>query len=245
MTRVNLENNNIYSPTIKSGLRYGTALLAITANVVLTSGMPVVLGFDPGATTRTITMEAVPAASVGGDGLEHEIVHYGTGAGNLTILNPAGTQIGTVYPGGYAKVRVINGAWACYFVANQNQPSADQNDVVTYYTTLAGLVNTNVLALPIPYNFKLLSMGFRVRTPATTAAKLASLQARINGVACTGGLVALTSANATPTNTLVAGSAITALNTGTAGQTVEALVSAVTAFIEGDGQVEWQIQNTG
>lgn len=243
MTRTILSNNNIYSPTIKSGFRKGTALLAISANFTILGGMPVVLGFDPGSTTRTITMEAVPSPQ--NDGLEHDIVHYGVGTGNLTINNPAGTQIGTVYPGGYAKLRVINGAWACYFVANQAQPSVDQNDIVTYYTTLAGLANTNVLAIPIPYNFKLLSMGFRIRTPATTAAKLASLQARINGVACTGGLVALTSANATPTNTLVAGSTITALNTGTAGQTVEALVSSVTAFVEGDGQVEWNIQNTG
>ena len=37
--------------------------------------------------------------------------------------------------------------------------------------------------------------------------------------------------------------AITALNVGTAGQTVEAAVSSVTAFVEGDGHVEFGITN--
>lgn len=245
MTRVILENNMIYSPTIKTGFRKGTAIIAIAANITLVSGMPVVLGFDPGATTRTITMEAVPAASAGGDGLEHDIVHYGVGAGNLVINNPAGTQIGTIYPGGYAKLRVINGAWACYFVANQAQPGADQKDILTYYSTLAGLVNTNVLAIPIPYNFTLTSVGFRIRTPATTAAKLATLTAQVNGTPVTGGVISLTSANATPTNTLVAGTTITAGGSGLAGQTVGVAVSAVTAFVEGDGQVEFSVTNTG
>lgn len=245
MGRTILENNIIYSPTIKTGFRKGTAVLAISANQVLTAGMPVVLGYDPGATTRSITMEAVPVPSQGGDGLEHDIVHYGIGAGLLNILNPAGTQIGTVYPGGYAKLRVINGAWACYFVANQAQPGADQKDILTYYTTLAGLVSGNVLAVAVPYNFTLTAVGFRIRTPATTAAKLATLTAQVNGTPVTGGVISLTSANATPTNTLVAGTTITAGNSGLAGQTVGVAVSAVTAFAEGDGQVEFQVTNTG
>jgi hypothetical protein len=58
-------------------------------------------------------------------------------------------------------------------------------------------------------------------------------------------VVSLTSANCTPTGTLVAGTAITANNgTTTAGQTVEVAVSAVTAFVEGDGYVEFTIQPT-
>lgn len=240
--RSNLENNNAYSMTMKSGFRKGTAIQAISANVTLATGMPVVLGFDPGNTDRTITMEAVPAVSVGGDGLEHEIVHYGIGTGRLFINNPAAGQIGVIQPGGRALVAVINGAWACYPIANGAQPASQTKDVVTFYTTLAGLVNTQVLAVPIQYDFTLLSVGFRVRTPATTAAKLATLTARIAGTPVTGGIVSLTSANATPTNTLVAGTAITALNVGTAGQTVEAIVSAVTAFAEGDGNVEWIVQ---
>lgn len=242
MTRVNLESNLIYAPTFKSGFRKATSLLTITGNVTLVAGMPVVLGFDPTNTDRTITMEAVPAASIGGDGLEHDIVHFGTGTGRLIINNPAAAQIGVIYPGGRAILAVVNGAWACYPIANAAQPPAQGKDVVTYYTKLADLVNTNVLALPVQYDFTLLSIGFRVRTPATTAAKLATLTARINGTPVTGGVVSLTSANATPTNTLVAGTAITALNTGTAGQTIEAIVSAVTAFVEGDGNVEWVVQ---
>lgn len=108
---------------------------------------------------------------------------------------------------------------------------------------LAQLANSQVFKLPVPFAFTLTSIGFRVGKAVTTAAKLATATAQVNGVAVTGGVVSLTSANATPTGTLVAGTAITALNTGTAGQTIEAAISSVTAFAEGDGWFEFGVTN--
>lgn len=239
--RSNLDDNIITNPRVLRGLQFGTTLLAISADQTLVAGMPTVLGFDPGNTTRVITLEAVPAS----DGFRREIVHYGAGTGNLTIKNPAGTTIGTLYPGWFGIVSVINGAWAIAAVPSGLAPAqGNVKETISLYTKLADLVNTNVLAVAVPYNFTLVSVGFRVRTPATTAAKLATLTAQVNGVAVTGGVISLTSANATPTNTLVAGTAITAGNTGTATQTVGAAISAVTAFVEGDGYLEMVLNNT-
>lgn len=108
---------------------------------------------------------------------------------------------------------------------------------------LAGLANSQVRKLAIPHAFTLTSIGVRIGDPATTAAKAATLTAQIAGTPVTGGVVSLTSANATPAGALVAGTAITALNTGAAGDTVEAAVSSVTAFVEGSGHIELGITN--
>lgn len=108
-----------------------------------------------------------------------------------------------------------------------------------------GLANSQTRKVAIPTGFVVTAVGVRVGTPVTTGAKAATLTTQINGVACTGGVVSMTSANMTPTGALVAGTAITALNgTTTAGQTLEVAVSSVTAFVEGDGYVEFTIQPT-
>lgn len=96
----------------------------------------------------------------------------------------------------------------------------------------------------LPFAFTVLSALFRTAKPATTAAKAATLTVGVNGVAVTGGVIGLTSANQNTIGGSVAGSAITALNTGTAGQTLEVTASAVTAFVEGDGWVEFTVLNT-
>lgn len=108
---------------------------------------------------------------------------------------------------------------------------------------LAGLANAQTRKLAVPFPFLLVTAGFRVADPATTAAKLATLTTQISGVACTGGVIALTSANCTPSGALVAGTAITGLNAGASGATLEVAVSAVTAFVEGSGWVEFKIKH--
>src|SRR4051812_8193944 len=126
-----------------------------------------------------------------------------------------------------------------------SQGSIDSPEVVIIPLTLVSLVNAQVRKLLVPYAFVLSAVGFRVGSPATTAAKLATLTAQINGTAVTGGVVSLTSANCTPAGAAVAGTAITANNsTTTAGQTVEVAVSGVTAFVEGDGYVEFTVLPT-
>ncbi len=95
----------------------------------------------------------------------------------------------------------------------------------------------------VPFAFTVTAVSFRTAKAATTAAKAATLTAGINGTPVTGGVVGLTSANQNTIGGTVAGSAITAANTGTAGQTLEVTASAITAFVEGDGYVEFTVTN--
>lgn len=108
---------------------------------------------------------------------------------------------------------------------------------------LADIAASETYKLAVPFAFTVNSIGFRTGKPASTASKLATLTAQVNGTPVTGGVVALTTANQNATGTLTAGTAITALNIGTAGQTVEAATSSVTAFVEGDGYIEFNVTN--
>lgn len=84
---------------------------------------------------------------------------------------------------------------------------------------------------------RILSAQFMVTTAATTASKAATLTPKIATVATTGGVISLTSANCTPIGNEVDGTAITGANTFTAAQQISVDVSAVTAFVEGAGQI--------
>jgi hypothetical protein len=81
------------------------------------------------------------------------------------------------------------------------------------------------------------SIQVAVRKPVTTAAKSANITAQVGGISVTGGLIALTSANATPAGASVPGTAITAGGSFTAAQTIGVIISGVTTFVEGDGSV--------
>lgn len=142
--------------------------------------------------------------------------------------------------------RLIDGTDLNTLVGQINAALADVGSatVVIPVATLASLANAEVLDIPVAYPFKVTKAQFRVGVAATTAAKAATLTTRVNDVAVTGGVIALTSANCTPSGAVVAGSAITGANTGTAGQTVGVVVSAVTAFVEGSGQIEFTVVNT-
>ena len=95
--------------------------------------------------------------------------------------------------------------------------------------------------IALPYAFTLSSVLFRADVPITTGAKAATLQAGINGTPCTGGAIAVAGAYAT--GATQAGSAITALNVGAAGNTIDIVASAVTTFVEGTGHIEATIIN--
>jgi hypothetical protein len=112
--------------------------------------------------------------------------------------------------------------------------------VVTLGVQLSDLAAGN-FKVAMPNAFTLQSIGFRTAKPASTASKAVTLQAAINGVNCTGGVINLTTANQNTIGGFVAGTPITAGNVGTAGQTLEVNVSAVTAFVEGDGWVEFTV----
>lgn len=111
---------------------------------------------------------------------------------------------------------------------------------------MANLANSQVLKLAIPYAFRVDSVLYRVGDKAvSTASKLATASLQISGVAATGGVIALTSANCATSGGSVAGSAVTAGNTGAAGGTVEFAMSAVTAFAEGSGWFEITLSRLG
>lgn len=102
-------------------------------------------------------------------------------------------------------------------------------DVLTTYT--------------LGFAFKILSVDCRVVEAVTTAGDSASLNLEIGAVDVTGGVVALTSANATPLGAAIAGSAVTGTNTGTAADTISVEASSVTAFAEGAVVLLVRIQN--
>lgn len=73
-----------------------------------------------------------------------------------------------------------------------------------------------------------------VKQAATTAAKLATIQPTINGVAVTGGALALTSANCTPAGVILPAPLITGANAIAAASKIGFIASGVTAFVEGE-----------
>lgn len=106
-------------------------------------------------------------------------------------------------------------------------------------------IATGTFKIGMPTAFIVLSSLFRTIKPASTASKLATLTVGISGTGVTGGVMALTTANQNTIGGTVAASAITALNIGAAGATLEVTASAVTAFVEGDGQVEHTVAELG
>lgn len=98
---------------------------------------------------------------------------------------------------------------------------AGAGDVVTWTPDVPGSV---------------IGVEFAVTEPATTALKAVTLNLEIDGVDVTGGVIALTSANVLA-GASIAGTAITANNTFAAADAVVVEASAVTAFVEGEGDV--------
>lgn len=100
-----------------------------------------------------------------------------------------------------------------------------------------------VTGLVLGHKFKIITADFFVTKVVSTAAKAATLNLEIGTTDLTGGVIALTSANCTPLGAKVAGTSITANNTGSATDAISLEASGVTAFAEGDGFVRLTIQN--
>ncbi len=110
--------------------------------------------------------------------------------------------------------------------------------IITLPVELAALADGEVVANITPgFVGRILRVDFLVAKPATTAAKLSTLTPRIGTTALTGGVLALTSANMTPVGKVVNGTAITALNTFGAADTIDVQASSTTAFVEGSGAI--------
>lgn len=113
----------------------------------------------------------------------------------------------------------------------------DQADtILSFPINLASVGNGDVVTDFTPgFAGEIVSWKFVVTVPATTAAKTMALNLEINAIDVTGGVLTITSANATPIGNVVAATAITAANTFDANDTISIEASAVTAFVEGAG----------
>jgi hypothetical protein len=160
------------------------------------------------------------------EGASNFSVSYGASSATVTYLGstsiPAGTRV--VFQPSYAPVVGVQ--------------------LLPIHLNLADLANGDVLTNYTPgFAFKVLSVDFQVQKAVTTAAKAATLNLEIGTTNLTGGVVALTSANCTPAGAQVAGTAVTAANTGTATDTLSIEASSVTAFVEGTGVLLIKLQN--
>lgn len=116
--------------------------------------------------------------------------------------------------------------------------------VMDHPITLANVADGDVMTdLVINHAFKIIDLDFVVTTKVTTASKATTLNLAIGSTDLTGGAVALTSDNCTPIGAVIAGTAITANNTGAAGDKLSIKASSTTAFSEGEGVLRITIQN--
>lgn len=100
----------------------------------------------------------------------------------------------------------------------------------------------------VPAGFKLVDIRAVITKAATTAAKAATITAKIDGTAVTGATIALTSANCTPIGTILTGTATDVLAGGNniaygPGSKLKVTGSSVTAFVEGAATITLTLQS--
>jgi hypothetical protein len=117
--------------------------------------------------------------------------------------------------------------------------------VVPLFINLAEVTgNGDVLTTYTPgHKFKILAVDFAVAKAVTTASKRADFNLEIGTTNVTGGVVSVTSAAATPMGKVIAGTAVTAANTGSATDTISVESASVTAHAEGNGWILIKLQN--
>jgi hypothetical protein len=124
---------------------------------------------------------------------------------------------------------------------------ADSNDVVILSRVLSLAAITGAsgdVLTEISPNLEgeIIHWEAAVIVPATTAAKLTTLNLEIGTTNVTGGALALTSANCTPLGAVIAGAAITGNNKLTRDSKLSIEHSATTAFSEGWVQVDIHVR---
>ncbi len=114
------------------------------------------------------------------------------------------------------------------------QASATAKDWWIFYIPLADIANGDLITEWIPgFAGRITEILAIIQKAATTADKAAILNAEIETVDLTGGVLTLMSVNCTPKGAQVAASAITANNAFSASQKISIEASSVTAFAEG------------
>lgn len=111
-------------------------------------------------------------------------------------------------------------------------------EVLSIPISLAQVASGDVVTnLTVQGHGHITQVAFVVTEAVTTAAKAATLNLEIGnpGTNVTGGVIALTSANATPLGKVIVGTAITANNEVADGDVISVEAASVTAFTEGRG----------
>jgi len=180
---------------------------------------------------------------------------YASDDATFTLTQGSNTRIGYVHRYVSSGVGIVE-----FFAQSGTLTELTDNSTGTASDTVAAGVGCVTVSLPITlaqitgagdvlttytpgYKFKVLSVDFAVTTVVTTGSKAATLNVEIGTTNVTGGEVALTSANCTPLGAVVAGSAVTAANTGAANATISVEAASVTAFSEGAGVLLIKLQN--
>lgn len=118
--------------------------------------------------------------------------------------------------------------------------------VLSFPVSLADVADGDVVTGYTPgFAGEILSVSFVVTDPVTTGSKAADLNLEINTTNVTGGVVAITSATATPLGKVIAGTAVTAANVFDDNDTISVEAANVTAFSEGAGVLQIQVRNRG
>ena len=118
-------------------------------------------------------------------------------------------------------------------------------DTFTFDIELPLLANGDAITDWTPgFAGEFVSHAFRVTEAVTTADKAGNINIEIDGVNVTGGVISLTSANATPAGKVINGTPITALNSFDADSVISWEGSGVTTFVEGSGQLIITVRHT-
>lgn len=113
---------------------------------------------------------------------------------------------------------------------------------LAFYIEAATIANGDLLTDYVPgFKFKILKFDARCSKPVTTGAKAATLNLEINSTNITGGVISL--AGTYVLGAAQAGTAVTALNTGSATDAFSIEASAVTPFTEGAFWLIIELQN--
>lgn len=143
------------------------------------------------------------------------------GASTITITNSSGAALAAGSRVSiYASVGNGNEVVDLQFRVNLATITGAQDVVSNYYPGLDGVIEY---------------FGFVVDQPVTTASKAATFNLEISTTDLTGGVIALTSAAATPMGTVIDGTLITAGNRIAKNGNFSIEASSVTAFSEGTG----------
>jgi hypothetical protein len=142
------------------------------------------------------------------------------GVSDITVTNSTGTTL----PAGSRVALCLD------------QVDGNERDIYSFPVTLASIATGDLVTNFQPgIDGTIEAFWFVVEVAATTAGRSATINLEIGTTNLTGGVISLTSANATPKGTILQGTAITGNNVLTRASLISIEAAAVTAFAEGAG----------